>query len=49
MLFVQVDMTALLHMADEDLKALGIPMVNFYCFSWLISLGTSLLDIELLL
>ncbi|KAA8550614.1 hypothetical protein F0562_002298 [Nyssa sinensis] len=24
----EVDMTALLHMTDEDLKALGIPMVN---------------------
>lgn len=23
----QVDMTALLHMTDEDLKALGVPMV----------------------
>ncbi|XP_028052709.1 uncharacterized protein LOC114257141 isoform X4 [Camellia sinensis] len=26
MLFVQVDMTALVHMTGEDLKALGIPM-----------------------
>lgn len=26
--FPQVDMTALVHMTDEDLKALGIPMVN---------------------
>lgn len=26
--FMQVDMTALVHMTDEDLKALGIPMVN---------------------
>ncbi|KAJ6874329.1 hypothetical protein NC651_032972 [Populus alba x Populus x berolinensis] len=24
----EVDMTALVHMTDEDLKALGIPMVN---------------------
>jgi hypothetical protein len=28
LLSVQVDMTALVHMTDEDLKALGIPMVN---------------------
>ena len=27
-LFWQVDMTALIHMTDEDLKAMGIPMVN---------------------
>lgn len=26
-MFMQVDMTALVHMTDEDLKALGIPMV----------------------
>ena len=26
--FLQVDMTALVHMTDDDLKALGIPMVN---------------------
>ena len=27
-LFMQVDMTALAHMTDEDLKAIGIPMVK---------------------
>lgn len=27
-LYMQVDMTALLHMNDDDLKALGIPMVT---------------------
>ncbi|KAI8523248.1 hypothetical protein RHMOL_Rhmol13G0058800 [Rhododendron molle] len=33
----EVDMTALVHMADEDLKALGIPMTKEACFvlfSW---------------
>ncbi|CAK7349376.1 unnamed protein product [Dovyalis caffra] len=28
----EVDMTALVHMTDEDLKALGIPMVFFKMF-----------------
>lgn len=28
-LIVQVDMTALVHMTDADLKALGVPMVSF--------------------
>ncbi|KAJ0792577.1 putative sterile alpha motif domain-containing protein [Helianthus annuus] len=28
----EVDMTALLHMTDEDLKAIGIPMVSFFLF-----------------
>ena len=32
-LFMQVDMTALAHMTDEDLKAIGIPMVNLMKFS----------------
>ncbi|KAG6785360.1 hypothetical protein POTOM_011090 [Populus tomentosa] len=30
----EVDMTALVHMNDEDLKALGIPMVNSSLISW---------------
>lgn len=28
LLFLQVDLTALVHMSDEDLKAIGIPMVK---------------------
>lgn len=32
--YIQVDMTALVHMNDEDLKALGIPMVNSSLISW---------------
>ena len=36
--YIQVDMTALVHMTDDDLKALGIPMVNS---SW--SLGQNML------
>lgn len=33
---VQVDMTALVHMTDEDLKALGVPMVKLTRFTLLL-------------